>query len=344
MTSLVNKMKLNSIFFACLFSGILFSLPAWAEDMGVSNIQKRGTVYCGTNRNNKDLAYKAEDGSWRGFDAAMCRAVAAALLGDKERFEMKPIYIETAPQKLRSGEIDVMFGEFPLPAEMEITSNVFNVDILYNERVMLLAHKIEGAESLEAYKNAKICMVRSSIDTYFLNNFIYKYQLKLEPLYYHTRSQAIEAFYLNRCALLPGSSNELKTIINTKFKGKDYIQLIPDVIGLRPVYAMVDKSTPNLAVTLKWIINALRLAETYNINSNNLPMMTGDQDPSIQNLLGNQTALWDKFKIHPTWMRSFLAEEGNFHEMYLRHLGPGTTFDFDDIEEEHGLATPKPFI
>jgi len=344
-TILVNKMKLNSLFFSVFLSCFVYSGLAMSADTGVSNIQNRGTVYCGTNKNHQDLAYKdKDDGLWHGFDAAVCRALAAALLGNKERFEMKPMRIEDSPKALENGTIDVMLGEFSLPAQTEILTNAMNVDILYYEKVMLLAHKIENATSLEAYKDAKICLVRSSIDTYYLNNFNYKYKLNLKPLYFATRQQATEAFYLNRCLLLPGSSNELKTILNTKFKGKDYVELLPEVIGLRPVYLMVDKSSPNLGITAKWILNALRLAEIYDINSNNLPMMLSDKDPSVQNLLGNQTSLWEKFNVYPTWMRKFISEEGNFGEMYQRHLGPGTALDLDTISPERGLAMPKPFI
>lgn len=335
-------MKLSYIFF--VIGLLFFTSSSYAASIDISNIQKRGVVLCGTNKSNHDLAYKDENGTWRGFDATLCRAIAGALLGNKEKISMRPINIDDAPKALRSGKIDVMFGEFSLPAEMEITSNVLNMSVLYHEKVMLLAHKIEGATSLDAFQDAKVCMVRSSIDTYFLNNFIYKYKLKLQPLYYHSRDKAVEAFYLNRCTLLPGSSNELKTILNTKFKGKDYVELIPEVIGLRPVYAMVDKGKTNLGVTIKWIINALQLIDTYNINSTNLPMMMGDIDPSVQNLLGNKDELWKKFNIYPTWMRSFIAEEGNYREMYQRHLGPGTSLDLNEFVPEHGLAAPKPFI
>lgn len=337
-------MKHNFIFFVLLISGILYSTFAYADDMSISNIQKRGTLYCGTNKNNKDLAYKDEDGVWRGFDAVMCRAIASALLGKKERFEMVPMRMEDAPKNLKIGKIDVMFGEFSLPAEMEISSNTFNVDVLYHEKVMLLAHKIKDAESMKAYKSSKVCITRNSIDTYFLKNFNDKYKLDLKPLYFANRDRATEAFYLNRCMLLPGASNELKKILSTKFKGKDYIEILPETIGLRPVYVMVDKNSANLAVTVKWIINALRLAEIYDITSNNLPMMLGEQDNSAQNLLGNQPELWQKFNIYPTWMRKFITEEGNYGEIYEKNLGPDTELGLDKILPERGLATPRPFI
>ena len=338
-------MKLNSVFVCVLSSIMLFSSVCHAaHDKVLEKIRTRGTVYCGTNRNDGDLAYKDEEGIWRGFDASLCRAIAAAVLGDKERFEMKPIRIDSVPQALKSGAIDVMFGEFALPAETEITSNVLNMDVLYYEKIMILAHKKEGATSLEAYKGSQVCLVTNSIDTYYFNNFIYKYNLKLQPIYYPTRDRAIEGFYLNRCDLLPGASNELKTILNTKMKGKSYVELIPETIGLRPVYLMIDKDSLKLGITVKWIINALRLAETYDINSNNLPMMIGDKDPSIQNLLGNQPRLWKKFSVYPKWMRKYIAEEGNFREIYERYLGPGTSVDLNSPEPEKGLAIPKPFI
>jgi len=107
---------------------------------------------------------------------------------------------------------------------------------------------------------------------------------------------------------------------------------------------MVDKENTRLAITIKWILNALRLAEIYDITSENIPLMLGDKDTSVQNLLGTRTELWDKFKVNPTWIRKFIAEEGNYGEIYERNLGPNTPLNLDMITPERGLATPKPFI
>lgn len=337
-------MKLN-LFFALFFILSLFC-PASsnAADDSIAQIKKRGIVYCGTNRNNHDLAYKDEDGIWRGFDATLCRALAAAFLDKKEQIEMFPISIDDVPQALNTDKIDIMFGEFPLPAETEITGNIINHDVLYNEKVMLLAHKKENATSLDDYKGSTICVVKSSVDYYLLSNFMYRYDLDLKPVIFASRDRAIEGFYLSRCTLLPGASNELRNIMQTKMKGKDYVELLPEVIGLRPVYLITDKESLKLGIAAKWIINALRLAEDHQITSENLPMRLGDKDLSIQNLLGNQTALWRKFHVYPKWMRQFIVDEGNFGEIYNRHLGPGTLMDLDPHEPEQGLAKAKPFI
>ena len=337
-------MKLTRLWALFFMISCFCPVIAQAADDSIERIKKRGVVYCGTNRNNHDLAYKDEEGVWQGFDATLCRALAAAFLDKKEQFEMVPLSIDAVPQALKKGQIDLMFGEFPLPAETEISTNVINLDVLYNEKVMLLAHKKEDATSLDDYKGSTICVVKSSVDTYLLSNFMYRYDLDLKQVAFASRDRAIEGFYLNRCTLLPGASNELQNILKTKMKRKTHIEILPEVIGVRPVYLMVDKESLKLGIAAKWIVNALRLAEDHQITSENLPMRLGDKDISIQNLLGNQTTLWEKFHIYPQWIRQFIINEGNFGEIYNRHLGPNTLMNLDPHEPDQGLAKAKPFI
>ena len=337
-------MKLKSFFYFFLALVMLFPSFGFAKDSSISNIKKRGVVYCGTNKNNNFLAYQNDDGVWQGFDAALCRALASAFLDNKDLIKMVPLKIEDVPQALQSGEIDVMFGEFQMPAETEFTSNVINIDVLYDDKVMLLAHQREDATSLEDYKDAKVCMARSSVDAYQFSNFVSRYNLAFQPVYFADRSRAVEGFYLSRCELLVGASSELKGIAASKFKKKKNIELLPETIGLRPIYLMVDKNSLQVGIAAKWIFNALKLAESYNVTSENLPTMLGQDDFSLQNLLGNQETLWKKFRAYPHWMRKFIVEEGNFGEMFERHLGTGTDIGLEKPEPEHGLAAPKPFI
>ena len=337
-------MKLNIISLSFLALSLFFAFDADAGDISISQIKKRGMVYCGTAADNELLAYKDENGVWQGFNASLCRAFAAAFLDKKDNIKMIPTKTENIASSLKSGKIDVMFGEFPLPAETEISSSVISMAPIFRDKIMLLAHKKEGATSLEDYKGSTVCLVRNSADAYHLQAFVYHYDLQLKPIYFSGRDLATNAFYLNRCILFPATSGKLKTIIKNKFKNKDTVELLPETIGLHQIYFMVDKNSLELGIAGKWIINALRAAAFYDIKSSNLPMILGNDDVSVQNLIGNTPALWEKFKIYPNWMRQFIPDEGNFSEMYERHLGPDTEVDLDNEEDEHGLAAPLPFI
>jgi general L-amino acid transport system substrate-binding protein len=47
-------------------------------------------------------------GEWSGFDTDFCRAIAAAVLGDPEAVEFRPLSADERSTALQTGEIDVL--------------------------------------------------------------------------------------------------------------------------------------------------------------------------------------------------------------------------------------------
>ena len=111
------KFALYCLFFASAVS------EAAAADAGLRYIQTRGVVRCGTDLSAKTYAYKDADGYWRGIDADLCRTLAAAVLGDKERIEMVNVTTNMVSKYLTTNKIDVMLGGAPYSAGMEISSH-----------------------------------------------------------------------------------------------------------------------------------------------------------------------------------------------------------------------------
>jgi general L-amino acid transport system substrate-binding protein len=72
----------------------------------LSAVRKRGYLACGVNPGLPGFAYPDVRGVWRGFDVDICRAVAAAVLGDagKVRFTA----ISSSRFSALQGEIDVL--------------------------------------------------------------------------------------------------------------------------------------------------------------------------------------------------------------------------------------------
>ena len=52
--------------------------------------------------------------SWQGFDIAYCRAIAAAVLGDREKVKFMPTTAKVRFTVLQSGEIDVLIRDSTL--------------------------------------------------------------------------------------------------------------------------------------------------------------------------------------------------------------------------------------
>ncbi|HEX2369455.1 MAG TPA: transporter substrate-binding domain-containing protein, partial [Acidimicrobiia bacterium] len=71
-------------------------------------VQERGTLICGVNDAVPGFGFVDADGNFSGFDIDFCRAVAAAVLGDPEAVEFRPLTTEQRFTALQSGEIDVL--------------------------------------------------------------------------------------------------------------------------------------------------------------------------------------------------------------------------------------------
>src|SRR5262245_46122065 len=84
------------------------SLCASVADAGprLDAIKARGAVTCGLGDNVAGFSRHDAGKNWSGFDVDLCRAIAAAVLGDPAKAAFRPIDI--LPRFLQSQDIDVV--------------------------------------------------------------------------------------------------------------------------------------------------------------------------------------------------------------------------------------------
>src|SRR5690606_30323722 len=54
-------------------------------------VRERGHLICGASDPLPGFAQRSEEGLWSGFDVDLCRAIAAAVLGDAEKVEFRSL-------------------------------------------------------------------------------------------------------------------------------------------------------------------------------------------------------------------------------------------------------------
>ncbi len=320
-----------------------------AADAGLRYMQTRGVVRCGTDLSAQTYAYKDENGYWRGIDADLCRVLALAVLGDKERIEMVNVSTNMVSKYLTTNKIDIMLGGAPYSASNEIRSLATPVDIIYYDKQMFLARNADKATSMEDYKGQKVCVVNNSDDQYNLEEYNARYNLDLKPLFFSNNQRAKEAFLLNRCTLLTGNALFLTNVLKSAGIKDTTTQVLPEVISVKPVYAFASKGNNTWRISAKWLLNALKLAEDIGITSENIDIFIGVSDTSTKNLLGVNPDLWNKFKVqNPQWLRQELKELGNYGEIYERNLGKESDFKLEreqnKLMKDGGLIIPQPFL
>ena len=106
------KKTLKTLFsFFAVFS-LLFVLSTEAmaakKSKTLKNTQKKGFVRCGVSQGLPGFSNADAAGNWTGVDVDVCRAVAAAVLGDAGKVKFTPLSAKERFTALTSGEIDIL--------------------------------------------------------------------------------------------------------------------------------------------------------------------------------------------------------------------------------------------
>jgi len=71
-------------------------------------VKQRGEVACGVNTSAPGFSAADSQGRWQGLDVDLCRAVAAAVLGEAGKVKFVPLNSQQRFAALQAGEIDVL--------------------------------------------------------------------------------------------------------------------------------------------------------------------------------------------------------------------------------------------
>lgn len=361
---------MKKCFVVCFFSFILTAYAAQAQvtgysdqvyQMPVSSVQRRTVmptartsvegiklrkkVRCGSNLSVKSYAYKDNEGLWRGIDADLCRVIAEAILGDGTKIEMVNIKPADVARALDNNQADVMLSGAFSAAKLEIEHQALSVGMIYFDEQRVLVRRDE-IESLSDLKDRKICMTDDSDEYKNFDDYNVLNGLKISYLTFADRMKAREAFLLKRCQALTAShlylSGLKKDLPNLKAK------ILSEKIAVTPVYAFVQKDNSEFRMVLKWIFNALLVAEKYNVSAQNLEFFATNDNPELRNLLGDDPHFWTSLGLRPDWVKKAVKSLGNYGDIYERNLGLDSEFNMDRGEgklvKDGGTVWPIPFM
>ena len=95
----------------CLAAALFaLGLAAPASAATLDTVKARGTLICGINPNLPGFGAPNAQGQFQGLNADICRAIAAATLGDAGRVKFLPLTAANRFTALQTGEVDVQIG------------------------------------------------------------------------------------------------------------------------------------------------------------------------------------------------------------------------------------------
>jgi Bacterial extracellular solute-binding proteins, family 3 len=74
----------------------------------LDGVRRKGFVQCGVTTGVAGFSTPDAQGEWRGLDVDVCRAIAAAVLGDAKKIRFTPLTAAQRFTALQTGEVDVL--------------------------------------------------------------------------------------------------------------------------------------------------------------------------------------------------------------------------------------------
>jgi general L-amino acid transport system substrate-binding protein len=316
----LNNLKTLAVVAAAL--GTLAALPAHAGKT-LDGIKARGQVVCGVHTGLPGFSAADSTGKWGGLDVDVCRAIAAATLGDPEKVKYVPLQAQQRFTALQSGEIDVLSRNttFTLTRDASLGLNDTAVTYYDGQGFMVpVKSKIKSAKQL---KGQTVCVQSGTTTEKNLTDFSKANGLNIKPVVFEKVEATENAYFTGRCIAYTTDASGLASTRNKAAKDPKEHIILPELISKEPLGPMVRRGDDEWFAIVKWTIYGLLEAEEYGITQANVDALKAtSKDPVVQRILGTSEDTGKLLGLSKDWMANAIKATGNYGEIFERNVGP----------------------
>ena len=301
----------------------LYSLGAQAEST-LETVKSKGHVQCGVNTGLPGFAVADAKGEWTGMDVEVCRAVAAAVLGDAKAVKFTPLTAKERFTALQSGEIDLLSRNTTWTMSRDTGLGVNFTGVTYYDGQGFMVKKELGVGDAKELDGASICIQSGTTTELNLADWFRTRGLEYQPVVFDTADQVVGGFAAGRCDALTSDQSQLYAL-RIKLADPSSAMVLPNVISKEPLGPLVRQGDDQWFNIVKWTLFALVNAEELGITAANVESMkTSSKDPNVRRLLGAEGNFGEAMGLGADWAYQAVKQLGNYGEMFERNLGQAT--------------------
>lgn len=311
-------------------------------------ILDRGELICGAN--GAGLAGFAEvndAGEWEGFDVDICRAVAAAVLGDASKVSFRPLEAGERQAAIQSEEIDIMSRNTTWTFSRDVVwGATFGPTTFYDGQGLMVKTE-SGITQIEELEDSTICVQSGTTTELNLADAFSQRGLGYEPLVFADADATWSAYVEGRCDAFTTDKSGLISYKGTAADPSAH-SILDVTLSKEPLGPLTPQSDDQFADIVRWTVYALIQAEEYGITSANVEEFKSSPVPEIARFLGQgDNTIGSLVGLPNDFTAVVIAQVGNYGEIFNRNLGPDTPFKLgrglNDLWTNGGLLYSPPF-
>ena len=247
----------------------------------LKNTQKKGFVRCGVSQglpgfSNADAAW-----NWTGIDVDVCRAVAAAVLGDANKVKFTPLSAKERFTSLTSGEIDILSRNTTWTLSRDADIGLTFVGVNFYDGQGFMVRKSSGITSTSQFKNGiSACTNIGTTTELNMRDFFNSKGISYTPVAFEKADEVVAAYDAGRCDTYTTDKSGLAAQ-RTKMSNPDEHIVLPETISKEPLGPVVRQGDSVWEDIVRWSLNTMIEAEEYGVTSSNADLglaFDGDGD------------------------------------------------------------------
>lgn len=306
---------------ALLLGTAATTVPAKADTLDI--VKQRGTVTCGVSQGVAGFSAPDDAGKWSGFDIDVCRAVAAAVLGDADKVSYVPLSTKERFTAVQSGTVDLLSRQTTWTLSRDTSLGLRFVGTAYYDGQGFMVRKDLGVDSALKLDGATVCTEQGTTTEQNVADYFSANKMKYEPVVIDSADGIIKAFDTGRCDIYTTDASALYAQCLKLTNPANYT-VLPEIISKEPLGPAVRHGDDQWMDIVKWTHFAMVTAEELNISKANLDQMLQSTNPEIRRVLGIEGNNGEALGLTKDWVVRIVRHVGNYSEVFDRNVGPTT--------------------
>lgn len=307
----------------------LMALASAAQATTLEDVQARGTLNCGVTTGLAGFAAPDDAGVWTGLDVDMCRAVAAAVLGDSEAVKYVPTTAKERFTALQSGEVDLLARNTTWTFSRDVQLGFEFVGINYYDGQGFMVRKDLGVSSALELNGASVCVQTGTTTELNMADYFRANNMELNSVVFEKNEEARQAYDEGRCDAYTTDASGLAAERSVLADPSAHI-ILPEIISKEPLGPLVRHGDNQWGDIVRWTLNSMIIAEEFGVTSENVEEMKSSDNPEVQRLLGvevveeGQSRMGSMLGLSDEWAYNIISQVGNYGESFEANVGVKT--------------------
>jgi general L-amino acid transport system substrate-binding protein len=290
----------------------------------LDDVKARGELICGSNTGLTGFGAPDANGEYQGFDAALCKALAAAIFGDASKVKFVPTTGETRFTALASGEVDVLVRNSTWTYSRDNDLKFDFVAVNYYDGQGFMVKKDLGVSSAKELDGATVCIQTGTTTELNLADFFKSNNITYTPVTVADDSEAQRQYVAGACDAYTTDASGLAASRATLADAENHI-ILPEIISKEPLGPVVRHGDNQWGDVVRWVFYSLLIAEEKGITKANIEEVAASStDPEVRRLLGLEGDMGAMLGLDNAFAKNAIAANGNYGEIFEANIGTAT--------------------